>query len=759
MAYSAQTWSVGQILTAAQMTQISDNIKDHVHGDGTVGSAFTELTAGELNTIAELNFAAISGIIESNSNFVDACLVGPSVDGKAWAGAFSNGSVWTSLMLATVETSGANAEVNIWDLTAGTLASATPLATLTLTGATPTSIAASMGYVIVGTSDQGIHIVDPHGGSWAERTVGWPRTLNTGTTPALTNANVQFVCAGLAQQPPFDSRTGGPLPCFGVGYGAGAAAVSIIKHDGNVWDKNETITSGAPVFIADGFLFYTLEANSDNLYRTTSPIDSITADGFSRDSVTQNLSNAVQVDTSIDIYGGWWVGADADGLSFGLSPGSRLSLSGGLPNGEATTAYNTGLMPGSIKLAALANSATADRSGNSNTLTENGTVTEAAVETGAEAKKYSGFSASNYLSRAYDADFDFGTGSLSILLWFYSAAVDSDQALVHRRDTGHAGAEIKLRVTSSGTVNFQLSGSGTATPTSAGAYDDGKWHLLVGTFDGTTATLNIDGGSEGITDATAPGNLDNGTAVLRIGLSPNGNSPADDSAISLVRISASSLSSDQIKRIYEAERGMFATNAKCLLQGASNAVLDARIDPLTGKYIVTQTDSQDIFDGLAIETERTVATGGSTFEHGLLFGDAVAEINNANLFASTPATDQRQVNEMVRSLSADLPAGVDLSKAKAWLVYNQISNTILSSFNIESVTDVTTGRIWAYFAVPFKTTKYVGIGTADATQTTSTNNTNTQTGYQEFYTIVSSTGATQDAGRIGCVWYGELENE
>ena len=68
------------------------------------------------------------------------------------------------------------------------------------------------------------------------------------------------------------------------------------------------------------------------------------------------------------------------------------------------------------------------------------------------------------------------------------------------------------------------------------------------------------------------------------------------------------------------------------------------------------------------ETERTIASGGTNFEHGLSWGDGVVEVNDANVFASMPATDQRQVNEMVRSMAAELPAGVDLSKAKAWVV-------------------------------------------------------------------------------------------
>jgi hypothetical protein len=347
-------------------------------------------------------------------------------------------------------------------------------------------------------------------------------------------------------------------------------------------------------------------------------------------------------------------------------------------------------------------------------------------------------------------------------LWFKSSGNSADEYLFGISNAGNT-VKVLIILKASGTVEGTFDGASAAVSiASTAAYDDGVWHRVdVVRRSNTDHEVYVDALSVG-SSATDTGSIsDSGNLPLAIGANPSGSgNPAATSAISLVRLSASGLSANQIKKAYEAETPMFAANAKCLLQsGSTDAVLDAAVDPLTGKVIVTQTDTQDIFNGLAIETERTIATGGSTFEHGLLWGDAVSEINNANLFASTPATEQRVVNEMVRSLSAGLPDGADLSEAKAWLVYNQSTNSILSSFNIESVTDVATGRIWAYFAVPFKNTKYVGVGTADATQTTSTNNTNTQTGYQEFYTIVSSTGALQDAGRLGCVWFGELENE
>jgi hypothetical protein len=201
---------------------------------------------------------------------------------------------------------------------------------------------------------------------------------------------------------------------------------------------------------------------------------------------------------------------------------------------------------------------------------------------------------------------------------------------------------------------------------------------------------------------------------------------------------------------------MYVANAKCLLQGAGNAVLDARVDPLTGKYIVTQSDTQDIFDGLAIETERTIATGGTTFEHGLLWGDAVAEINDANLFASTPATDQRQVNEMVRSMAVDLPAGVDLSKAKAWAAIAPGGN-IRASFNVESVAYTATGINDVVFAVPFKSANYVVSGGAEDGSYVSFD-TGNKTATQCRATVRTDAASASNQS-LFVAFFGELENE
>jgi len=717
-----------------------------------------------------LDLGAVSGIIEANANFVDMCLVGPSVDGMSWNGHFSKASVWTSLMLATVETSGSDAQVNIWDLASNVLASATPLATLTLSGATPTSIAASMGYLIVGTSDQGFHIVHPHTGAWAECTEGPLKTLSTSTAPTLADNNVFDVAIQMPDTgSPYDPNTGGLVPFISWTYGASADECGILNNN-VVYNKTEgTATDNVTAIDAFGHV-YTTNNSSDYGRKSDVPIYQILADDWGTSIFFDGSGGAgptftgAQGDANSISLGpdGKIVTATDAGLNYGYTHGSRPGSAFG---GYVTRTFTTGYLGQSCVLSALANSDTADRSGNSHTLTKNGTITEAVVASGAELKAYSGWSSSNNLDLD-DGAFDVGTSGFSLFCWIKTTST-SEEMVVDYAQADLSGARFYFELVS-GSTNvgrfFVSSGSYSITVNGTSHLGDGEWHLVSMTFDGVSKTgkLYVDGILEGTATNTDIGSVTNTSAVLHIGVAANGSSVPWGGSLSLLRFMASSafVSESYMLRMYRDERPLYLANAKCLLQsGSTDIVLDAAVDPLTGKFIVTQTDSQEIFNGLAIETERTVATGGSTFEHGLLWGDAVAEINNANLFASTPATDQRQVNEMVRSLSADLPAGIDLGKAKAWAIYDQGTGITLSaSYNIESIADTATGRSTITFAVPFKTAEYAVAGSADAANVFAVNNTNMKAGSAEVY-VTNYAGSVVDSNRISAIFFGELENE
>jgi hypothetical protein len=222
--------------------------------------------------------------------------------------------------------------------------------------------------------------------------------------------------------------------------------------------------------------------------------------------------------------------------------------------------------------------------------------------------------------------------------------------------------------------------------------------------------------------------------------------------------------------MYDAEKGMFVASAECLLQsGSTDAVLDVDVDPLTGKVLVTQTDAITIFDGLTVDSKPTVNSGSS--EKGKLWGDLRAEQNSANAYVTAPAVDQRQVNEMVRGLASGMPAGIDLSKAKAWISFSGTAASgtgqagIGASYNVKALEDVGTGNWNVHFAIPFKSAvynqpTYCGIACGEAAG-----------GYDENTFIYcdktwrsrvyhyDNSGSGVDNANLFAVWFGELENE
>ena len=704
-------------------TQVQYNSSGSFAGDADLTFDGTELTA------AGVNLAAFSGVLEANANFVDQVIFGPSVDGRSWNGVWSKASLFSSLMLATVEDAGADSQINIWDLT--TKANTSPLGTVTLSGdATPTSIAACMGYIIVGSED-GISIIDPHGGSWAERTADWPRSLSTSSSPALTNNDVQGVAAGLSQQPAHDPRTNGPLPTFACSYGAGADACSIIKNEGAVYDKASTIDNGKICLIHDYKVAFG-GAAVDRIDFSQAPIDSIVADDWSINDIggTGGDNPALGFENCVAASANTVAGGDGSGLSL-LHSITLPARHGGPPDYNAsaataqiTRAVNSGYYPSKPKGVWLANSKTADLSTLSNTLTENGTVTEGAVESGAELKGYSGFSDStNYFSRAFDADFDFGTGDFTAIIWFKRTGTSGAQYLWARKSTASGGSNIFCSLADGGhTLRMFIGDGSNSTDNSGIPYTGSVWNQAAIVWDGSLGTnsVYINGVLRNVTTNASVGSLTNSNATLAVGATDNGTSALDQGSVSLFRLAASAWSASAVRQSYEAEKGMFVASAECLLQsGSTDAVLDTDVDPLTEKVLVTQTDAITVFKkgGLVVDSKPTVNSG--TSEKGKLWGDLRAEQNSANAYVTAPATDQRQVNEMVRGLASDLPKSVDLSTAKALLLMDN-SAGIDSSFNIKSITDIDAGIQQINLGIPMKTDEYFIVGSS-------------ATGYDRFF--------------------------
>jgi hypothetical protein len=763
--FSDWTITVGGHLTAASGTP------PLAVSQGGTGTSTAAAARDNLEVAFE---GAVSGVLETNANFFDGVIFGPAIDGVPWS--YKTAAATASVMLASIETAG---EVNIWDLTANDLDAQTPLATAAISGVSAaTSIDACMGYIIVG-HEGGITIIDPHDGSWAERTQGWPRSLSTSTTPALNDNDVIGVAAGFSDKPYRDPRTEGDMPTFAVKYGSGTYQGSVIKEDGNVWDlNNTTATADSGIDIAYGRVI--IPYGSGQL-RQAGPISAIAGN----QSVNPPYMFA-------DNYGNepYNVAADADvidsagrltalgaGEGFGLVHGFNRIAHGYTADDTAifasiTRDYNTGYAPYWQKGIWLANSKSADRSGLSNTLTENGTVTEAVVETGAELKKYSGFSSSNYLSRAYDADLDFATVGVTASIWFKTLNNITAQKLVNRDDPADVVSPFWAFSIHATTGKIQWYYYTTASSTgntaqSVSAMDDGVWHMATVVHDIVDGTIKmyVDGLLHDTETHGATGNYTNASAELWIGEHPQPaqTAPADETDIALFRVSQSVATAAQVRQMYEAERGMFEANAKCLLQsGATDAVLDVSVDPISHKIAVTQADAAMIFDGLAINSEPSIAPGGNNWKHLRSHGDDLVQINDANLFASIAAKDLRGELEALRALKAGLSGRVDLSKAKAWVIYDQTGTpSIEASYNVSGVEDLATGQFIVTFGVPFKhrpSATWSSDRNGDGVMNIDGNADRWGTSSVRFTHFHNTSGVGQDAA-YSIVFFGELDNE
>ena len=691
----------------------------------TIDSGATITNSGTATGFGADAERAFSGVLESNANFVDQVIFGPSVDGRPWNGLWSKASVFSSLMLATIEDEGSNTEINIWDLTeqsAGAI-STTPLATIDLaSAATPTGIAASMGYLIISCED-GCHFVDPHGGGWAERTEGWPRKLAENTVPALVNNDVQAVAATISDAAPYDPLTGGFIPTFACTYGTGSAEASIIKDDGVIYDHTSfTIGDKKAIGFIGQEIYIGVENSGDTIRLSTVPIAAIQADDWAtNNTLKQGRAN----DNFLGSDGGsafshdQVVFADTNGLSIYSDPVNTGSAQEG-QTAMITRTYNTGYFTYDTRGCFLANSDTADRVHDS-TLTKQGTITESAVASGSELNGYSGFSTSNYLYRASDSDFAPTTNDFSVCGWF--KATGGGVMVIARYGEYNTNTNSWLiQMNSDESIRFMIRDSGgtnaeaDATSTGQANFEDSKWHMFYMTCDRTADVMYnyIDGVLHGSASTSSIASVTNsGSQKLEIGIRDIGDdigSPWNAGALALIRYSTRHVTADQVKRAYEAEKGMFVASAECLLQsGSTDAVLNVDIDPLTEKVLVTQTDAITVFKkgGLVVDSKPTVNSGSS--EKGRLWGEIRSEQNSANAYVTAPANDQRQVNEMVRGLASDLPVGIDLSKAKAWVVQGSNSSTpsIRTSHNIKSVTRTATGKYDVTFSVPFKN-HYVG---------------------------------------------------
>jgi hypothetical protein len=256
--------------------------------------------------------------------------------------------------------------------------------------------------------------------------------------------------------------------------------------------------------------------------------------------------------------------------------------------------------------------ADADRSVNNNGLIVNGTVTRTPVETGADLVAYSGFSGSNYLEQPYNSDLDFGTGDFCVMGWA-NADTAINEAVLWREDVGAAGARFAVDF-SARKLRFILEST---VVTSVAEVANGGWVNFACIRSGSDVFIYLNG----VLDQTGTNssNLDNASAVTKIGVRQDNSSALVNGSLALIRISATAPTADQIAKIYNDEKVLFQGGAQATLYGSSDAVTALAHDPDTNLLHVGTSAGRSVFQGLArINNTTTSVTTAISAVNGII---------------------------------------------------------------------------------------------------------------------------------------------
>ena len=291
----------------------------------------------------------------------------------------------------------------------------------------------------------------------------------------------------------------------------------------------------------------------------------------------------------------------------------------------ATADYVSGWMSGNeCKMAALANSATQDRSIMNHDLTLTGGLTTAPVATNSDITAYSGFSSSNYLEHTNGVNYGV-PAVITMMCWLkmtntvtynYMASVyDSTNSRVFGIAINADGSGLPGVPYVYDSINAQL-----AAPSDV-RVNDGQWHHVCATM--------VHSGGQGRRDFYVDGRYVAGGTTSTVNLSAVNNTAIGhynqgggrnyhfSGSLALVRISNDRLHPRDIKWIYESERELFRPESRGTIYGSSSDVTALAYDQVRGEYHVGTSAGRSVFKGLnrinntttAVTTAISVADG------------------------------------------------------------------------------------------------------------------------------------------------------
>ena len=299
---------------------------------------------------------------------------------------------------------------------------------------------------------------------------------------------------------------------------------------------------------------------------------------------------------------------------------------GSTGNGEYTEADNVSLVMADLDSAKIL------PSGNCNPLRAVGTITKTRVASGSDLVMYGfGNHHNNYLRNSYSTALDFGSGHFSAMVWFKMADTGQTGFLFDRCDAANNNRFCVY--TENELLKFYTKDGNGASEISASIPDryDGQWiHCVVTRFEeglmeiytnGLMATrmskqvrniTNTSGGIGAEADMIVGGRFNNASSQHHRG------------EMTLLRMSASCPTEEQVKKIYADEKKLFAENAKCTLYGLpaasyANSVTAIAYDDSTDiLHVGTSKGRSDIRGLTRINNTTTAVTTAISASNGLI---------------------------------------------------------------------------------------------------------------------------------------------
>lgn len=188
--------------------------------------------------------------------------------------------------------------------------------------------------------------------------------------------------------------------------------------------------------------------------------------------------------------------------------------------------------------------------------------------------------------------------------------------------------------------------------------------------------------------------------------------------------------------------------------------------PSTGVYVNSTTNTVNgiSIQGLALgwhkfRVTRTSGTGNCW--HQAFDVTTPIHVNHGSLKIGSLSL---LTNSKIGAIKESMNQKVDLGKAKAWLVYDQLNNKVLDSYGIAQVLPASTGYFFVFFAKPFKNSNYMtmaNVGRSDGSAAVDVGGITPQRvtpGSILFY-CVQVTTPTANSNYSCMAFFGELQEE